>query len=115
MASGPDPEALRVAKLFVDRIRPDYPVIRALLYGSRARGDARPDSDLDLAVVLGGAKGRAVAVGPEMTAKGYEVALENQVFISPLPIWEEDWRDPDRHANPWLIRSVQRDGVAVDD
>ena len=114
MAHGPDPEALRVAKLFVDRIRSDYPIVRALLYGSRARGDARPDSDLDVALILSGPKGRAIDVGPEMTGKGYEVAVENNVFISPLPIWEEDWREPERHSNPWLILNVQREGVAVD-
>lgn len=113
MSSGPDPEALRVAKLFVDRIRPDYPVVRALLFGSRARGDARPDSDLDVALVLSGPKGRAVEVGPEMTGIGYDVVIESGIFISPFPIWEEDWRDPERHSNPWLIRAIQDEGVPV--
>lgn len=113
MSSCPDPDALRVARSFVDRIRLDYPIVQAWLFGSRARNDARPDSDLDVALVLSGPKGRVVEVGPEMSARGYEVALENDVFISPLPIWEEDWSDPDRHSNPWLIRAIKREGVAV--
>ena len=71
MPDGPDPDALRVAKPFVDRIRGDHPVVRALLYGSRARGDARPDGDLGIALALGGPRGRTLEAGPEMTGKGY--------------------------------------------
>jgi len=36
----------------VDRIRADFDPIRILLFGSRARGDGRAGSDVDLLVVL---------------------------------------------------------------
>ena len=35
-----------------DRIVWDFHPLRLMLFGSHARGDARPDSDMDLLVVL---------------------------------------------------------------
>jgi uncharacterized protein len=111
MTTGPDPEAVRVARLFLARIADDFPILEAWLYGSRARGDSRHDSDVDVAIVLGGPKGKAVEIGPEMVAKGFDVILENDLLVSPLPVWLQDWRSPSGHANPWLISNIKRDGI----
>ncbi|WP_420456905.1 nucleotidyltransferase domain-containing protein [Rubrivirga sp.] len=45
--------ALAEAKARLEAIYGDR-LVRVVLYGSRARGDARPDSDVDLLVVLRG-------------------------------------------------------------
>ena len=47
-----DPDTESAVRKFIARIPADLPVERALLYGSRARGDFRPDSDADVAVIL---------------------------------------------------------------
>ena len=44
-----DPRACAVARAVEEAIRPD----RVILFGSRARGDFRPDSDIDLLIVTG--------------------------------------------------------------
>ena len=45
----PDPRACAVARAVEAAVRPD----RVILFGSRARGDFRPDSDIDLLIVTG--------------------------------------------------------------
>ena len=44
-----DPCACAVARAVAEAVRPD----RVILFGSRARGDFRPDSDIDLLIVTG--------------------------------------------------------------
>ena len=43
----PDPEALGLARLVQEAVSPDT----VILFGSRARGDHRPDSDMDLMLI----------------------------------------------------------------
>jgi predicted nucleotidyltransferase len=47
-----DAETERAVRVFRRRLEGKYPVIEVILYGSRARGDHKPDSDADLAVIL---------------------------------------------------------------
>lgn len=50
--------------LIRERIVADFDPLRILVFGSRARGDARPDSDVDLLVVFSEVSDkRAAAVG----------------------------------------------------
>ena len=43
----PDPKALGLAHLVQEAVSPDT----VILFGSRARGDHRPDSDMDLMLI----------------------------------------------------------------
>jgi hypothetical protein len=46
-----DPFAVAL-RLLVDRLVREFQPARVILFGSRARGDAGPDSDIDLLVVM---------------------------------------------------------------
>ena len=101
------------AKRFIDRLRARYEVAGALLYGSRARGDADDLSDLDLAVLLGGPPGNRADAALDMAGIAFDLMLDTGILVDPLPIWLEEWRHTDGFANPGLIEMIQRDGIPV--
>nr|VFK59530.1 MAG: Nucleotidyltransferase domain-containing protein [Candidatus Kentron sp. UNK]VFK68687.1 MAG: Nucleotidyltransferase domain-containing protein [Candidatus Kentron sp. UNK] len=108
-----DPDTVRAAAMFLTRIRQEYPIDDALLFGSRARGDFRPDSDADIAVFLRGQPERLLPIKLAMADVAFDVSLEAKVLIDPLPIWEAQWRHTDSYSNPWLLKNIAREGVLL--
>jgi predicted nucleotidyltransferase len=95
------------------RIAERYPAAETLLFGSRARGDHRPDSDADLAVILEGEKGDRYKVSGDMAGIAFDVMLETGVLIQALPLWEDEFKEPERFSNPALIANIRRDGLRL--
>jgi hypothetical protein len=83
------------------------------LYGSRARGDHDKYSDVDLAVFLTGPLGSSMDTGIEMAGVAFDVFLDTNVMISPMPIWEVEWAHPETHPNPRLLENIRREGIAL--
>ena len=48
----PTARAVRAVRAFLARVAPRHPLQAAWVFGSRARGDHRPDSDVDVALLL---------------------------------------------------------------
>jgi len=89
-----DPSTERAARAFVNAIEKLPPVVGAVMYGSRARGDHKPDSDADFAILLLGPQGSTVNTILDMIDAAYAVELESGIFVSPLPIWPDQPRIP---------------------
>lgn len=98
---------------FLKRIAERYDISRVIAYGSRARGTHRADSDLDLAVLLRGTPSALVAAKLDMADAAFDVLLETGILISPLPVWENEWKHPESFANPALLRNIERDGIRL--
>jgi predicted nucleotidyltransferase len=107
------PDVERAIILFLDALRKDYAVDSVRLYGSRARGDFQPDSDVDLAVVLRGPRGDIWKTAQALANITFDVLGETGVAVSALPLWHDDLEHPERAMNPALIRSIQRDGIRL--
>lgn len=100
-------------RLFLARVSDHYDMDSAFVFGSRARGTHRSDSDIDVAILLNGEQKRFLTTKLEMADLAYEVLLETDLRISPLPIWLDEWGSPERYDNPDLLRTIQKEGIAV--
>ena len=77
---------------------------RAVLFGSRARGDHRADSDYDVAIFLHDMPDRTAAMDG-LARMETEILLDTGAVINALPFPVEAWRD--RTA---FMGEVRRDG-----
>lgn len=91
----------------------EYEVTDVIVFGSQARGTAGPDSDTDVAVLLGGEPQRFLPVKLAMSALSYDIFLDTGVDISPLPIWLDEWNNPDDYPAPALLHDVASEGVRL--
>ena len=99
----PDP-ILQKFKAAIDALYGDR-IERVVLYGSRARGDARPDSDYDIALFLFDLTSAWLEVrkiGPIKLA----IRNETGADINTLPFPAGRWRD----RTP-LMHEIRKDGV----
>jgi DNA invertase Pin-like site-specific DNA recombinase/predicted nucleotidyltransferase len=106
-----DAETERAARVFLKRIEDKYPFSDAILYGSRARGDHKPDSDADIAVVLKGEPQRRAAVSGDMAAIAFHVLMETGVMVQGFPLWPHELERPETFSNPALIDNILREGI----
>ncbi|WP_377476972.1 MAG: nucleotidyltransferase domain-containing protein [Microcoleus anatoxicus] len=86
----------------------DSRLVTMVLYGSQARGDARPDSDIDILVVLKG----QVNPGEEIKRTSHiraDLSLQNDEVISCLFMDEQRFT----HYNGPLLRNIRKDGIAL--
>jgi predicted nucleotidyltransferase len=105
--------AQRVALVFLEKLRTTYEVARAIMFGSRARGDHRPDSDLDLVIVLNGRRGDFIDTKLDMAGIAFDVLMETGVLVQPFPMWDDDLAHPERFTNPSLIQRMLHDGIRL--
>ena len=100
-------EIVRKAEQAIRAIEPDAEII---LFGSEARGDARPDSDIDLLVLLSGDK---KSIDREMEICGQMMLLEIQtgIYVSPKVYLKKDWENRP-FVTPFYL-NVMREGIVL--
>jgi len=115
MKPGPaiDPMTEAAVKRFTALISDRYDLAGTIVYGSRARGTNRDDSDADVAVLLRGSHQKLLATTLDMADVAFEVLLDTGINISPLPIGFDEWEHPSRHANPALLENIAHEGVML--
>ena len=105
--------AIQAALSFAQRVALAYPVQQSILFGSRARGDAHEESDADVAVILKGSTGHFVHTKMAMDDIAYDILLDTGIRVQPLPVWEEQWQQPEKYSNPRLLSNIASEGVVL--
>jgi uncharacterized protein len=95
--------ALRVKAALGSRL------VELRLFGSKARGDATADSDLDVAVVTDGENRRSDA---EVVDIAYDVDLAYDVYISPRMLPQSVLHDP-VWSLTGFVRAIEREGIRL--
>jgi len=87
--------------------------LRALwLYGSRARGTARPESDVDLLVIADGGRDRHGRTAGDL---GEEIALSEgeSPFNYSVHVHDPEWLQGRRRIDSFFIQEVDRDKIVL--
>ena len=113
---GVDQAAERALAEFSTAIRRHYGdrLVGLYLFGSRARGDHVPDSDVDVAVVLSDREMDFWQEKMTLADLAYEPIAASEIHVQGWPVAASAWRQPETHRNPSLIRAMRRDGRAID-
>jgi len=93
-------EAMR--RLYGDRFR------SLVLFGSHARGEATPDSDIDLALVLRGTVEPYAELATTAEAC-YAIELRHHVLFGLVPVSEDEYAA----AGSALLANIHREGIAT--
>ena len=85
----------------VSRVLPRYDVREAYLFGSFARGEQKPKSDIDLRIVGGGSMTFGMLY--ELTLELEEALVRKVDFVT----------NPPEHMRPAFRKSIEQDEVRV--
>ncbi|MGH8546011.1 MAG: nucleotidyltransferase domain-containing protein [Gammaproteobacteria bacterium] len=80
-----------------------------LIYGSKARGQAHADSDLDVLLIV---RDEARRLKRDLRWIGYMLAAKTDVFPSILAYTQEEWESR-RQSGSSFRKAVERDAVRV--
>lgn len=108
-----DRDTEQAVRRFLGLIAGRYDTAGVILYGSRARGTHRSDSDADVAVILRGKHRRVLPTALALADAAYDVLLETGINISPLPVWQDEWEHPETSSNPALLRNIAQEGISL--
>ena len=96
----------RFKNLMLDR---GIPVLETIAFGSRARGDGEPDSDLDVLVIV---ERSDLAIENAISECAWEVEFDPGVLIQSVVMTRHEVQDTPQRSSLFMM-AVRRDGVKV--
>ena len=84
-------------------------VDRLVLFGSRARGDAAPDSDMDILVII---DTPAEDIEEYISSCAWEAGFEYGMVIVPVVYSKQEW-ESGIHRVSLLARAIEMEGIPL--
>ena len=101
---------LQIVNKLKSRLRKKVNLHQVILFGSRARGDAEPDSDMDLLVILNepvSRKSRKI-----VSDNAWEVGFDAGVVVVPVVVNRNNWENgPDKLS--LLAMAIREEGMRI--
>ncbi len=104
-----DPIVEEAISLYISRIRDAYgdSISQIVLFGSYARGEAGPESDIDLMVITTDPNWETEY---RLITMGYQVFSETGVMLS---VKVRTWGEFNRSGNIFFLQTIKQEGVLV--
>jgi uncharacterized protein len=99
-----DPTLAEIVRRLVEAIRPE----RIYLFGSRSRGDAGPDSDYDLMVVVTKANDHGYRLSQQAHSLIWDLGTAADILV-----WSRDAFDQRLHLRSSLPATIIREGIIL--
>lgn len=100
----------RVLESFKALLSERFSLFKMVLFGSRARGDADPASDMDVVVILDGPLNEKIK--EEVSDCAGQAGFEEGIVLVPVVFTRDEWENgPERHS--LLIQAVEAEGILL--
>ncbi|MCL4516011.1 MAG: nucleotidyltransferase domain-containing protein [Firmicutes bacterium] len=100
---------INIANQVKERLTGHIPLFDLRLFGSRARGDATPESDLDIYIETGSLTRQERRLISDIV---WEVGFENDVLVSPVVFSREAIEKGPLSASP-LYKTIKKEGIPI--
>lgn len=100
----------RIIEKILELSRSKYPDAEIYLYGSQARGDAKPLSDWDLLILLN-AESISFSMETEIMDELYNIELETGQIISPMIYPKKEWTT--KYKITPLYQNIRKEGIRL--
>jgi len=104
-----EPQDAQIARLLKQRIQTISQIEKMIVFGSRARGDADAESDMDVFIEV---PILTPSIHQQILETAWEIGLDNGLVISPFLASTSLLTNGPLAGNP-ILRVIQSEGVAV--
>ena len=103
------PDETQALRKLKEALAADFQLVELRLFGSKARGDSNPESDIDVLIVL---EELNREVRKQVSVLCCDLSIDHRVVITPILYSLAEFTSSRTRITPFY-RNVEREGVAV--